>query len=48
MVLSVNIIDNQITRNQLKQMFRIGSTGKMSKIVRTQQDAEKILAENGF
>lgn len=48
MVLSVNIIDNQITRNQLKQMFRIGNTGQMSKIVRTQQDAEKILTESGF
>lgn len=48
MVLSVNIIDNQITKNQLKQMFRIGGTGKMSKIVRTQQDAEKVLAEHGF
>ncbi len=48
MVLSVNIIDNQITKNQLKQMFRIGNTGQISKIVRSQQEADKILAEQGF
>jgi hypothetical protein len=48
MVLSVNIIDNQITKNQLKQMFRIGNTGRISKIVRSQQEADKILAEHGF
>jgi len=48
MVLSVNIIDNQITRNQLKQMFRIGGTGQISKIVRSQQEADKVLAEHGY
>jgi hypothetical protein len=48
MVLSVNVIDNQITKNQLKQMFRIGGTGQISKIVRSQQEADKILAEHGF
>lgn len=47
-VLSVYIIDNQITKSQLKKMFHIGGTGKVSKTVRTWEEAEKILAENGF
>ena len=48
MVLSVNIISNPVTRNQLKKMFNIGETGKISRIVRSQEDAEAILAERGF
>jgi len=48
MVLSVNVIDNQITKNQLKQMFRIGGTGTMSRIVRDLDEGKKILAEHGF
>jgi hypothetical protein len=47
-VLSVYIIDNPITRNQLKKMFHIGGTGKLSKTVRTREEAEKYLIENGF
>ena len=47
-VLSVYVIDNPITRNQLKKMFHIGGTGKLSKTVRTLQEAEKFLTENGF
>jgi hypothetical protein len=48
MILSVNIIDNQITKAQLKKMFQIGGTAQMSKIVRTDADAQKTLAEHGF
>lgn len=48
MVLSVNVIDNKITISQLKKMFDIGGTGDISKIVRSQEDGEKILVENGF
>jgi hypothetical protein len=48
MILSVNIIENPVTRSQLKKMFALGNTGPISEIVRNEQDAEKILAENGF
>ncbi len=48
MTLSINIIDNPITKSQLKKMFSIGGTGKMSKIVRSKEEAEKLLAQNGF
>jgi hypothetical protein len=47
-VLSIYIIDDPITRNQLKKMFQIGSTRKLSKTVRTREEAEKLLVENGF
>jgi hypothetical protein len=47
-VLSVYIIDNPVTRNQLKKMFHHGGTGKISKTVRTREEADKILAEQGF
>ena len=47
-VLSVYIIDNPITRNQLKKMFHLGGTGKLSKTVRTREEAEKFLTDNGF
>jgi 23S rRNA pseudoU1915 N3-methylase RlmH len=48
MVLSVNIIENRVTINQLKKMFAIGGTAGISRIVRTREEAEKILRENGF
>lgn len=48
MVISINIIDNPITKTQLKKMFAIGGTAKISKIVRSREDAERILVENGF
>ena len=48
MVLSVNVIANPITRAQLKKMFAIGNTRKISKIVRTMEEAEAVLAEHGF
>lgn len=47
-VLSIYIIDNPITRNQLKKMMQIGGTSKSSKTVRTMKEAEQILAEYGF
>lgn len=47
-VISVYIIDNPVTRNQLKKMFHIGGTGKISKTVRTREEADKIIAELGF
>jgi hypothetical protein len=48
MVLSVNIIGNQATTNQLKKMFSIGGTADISKIVRTPEEAQKVLAKHGF
>ncbi len=48
MALSVNIIENRVTINQLKKMFAIGGTTGISRIVRTREEAEKILRENGF
>jgi hypothetical protein len=48
MILSVFIIDNPITKAQLKKICAIGGTTKMSKMVRTREDAERILVENGF
>jgi len=48
MALSVNIIENRVTINQLKKMFAIGGTAGISRIVRTREEAEKILLENGF
>jgi hypothetical protein len=47
-VLSVYIIDNPVTRNHLKKMFHIGGTGKISKTVKTREEADKIIAESGF
>jgi len=46
--ISIYIIDNPITRNQLRKMFHIGGTGKSSKTVRTPEEAEKVLREHGF
>ena len=48
MVLSVNIIDNPVTTNYLKKMFSFGATEDISVIVRTPEEAQKILAEHGF
>ncbi len=48
MVLSVNVIENPITLNQLKRMFEHGATAGISKVARTMQEGERILRENGF
>ncbi len=48
MVLSVNIIKNPVTQNQLKRMFSIGGTGEMSKIFKCLSEGDKYLKENGF
>ncbi len=48
MVLSINIIDNPLTINQLKKMFQGGGTSNISRVVKTAQEGEKILRENGF
>ena len=48
MVLSINIIQNPVTIGQLKKMFVIGGTMEMSRLVRSQEEAEKILREEGF
>ncbi|MBN2226524.1 MAG: hypothetical protein JW763_04090 [candidate division Zixibacteria bacterium] len=48
MVLSVNVIENPITLNQLKRMFEHGATAKISRIAKTMQEGERILRENGF
>ncbi len=48
MVLSINIIDNPITRSQLKKMFNIGGTGDISRMVRDRAEAERLLTRNGF
>jgi hypothetical protein len=46
--LAIYVIDNPVTRSQLKKMFSAGDTGTISKIVKTREDAEKILIEHGF
>jgi hypothetical protein len=48
MVLSVNVIDNSITENQLKKMFTMGGTEKISHLFRTMEEADKFLKSNGF
>lgn len=48
MVLSINVIENPITKTQLKKMFTAGGTGPISKLVRSQEDGEKLLTQNGF
>lgn len=48
MVLSVNIIENPVTISQLKKMFTIGGTIGISRLVRSPEEAEKVLKENGF
>jgi len=48
MVLSVNIIDNPITTNYLKKIFSSGATEDISILVRTPEEAQKVLAEHGF
>lgn len=47
-VLAIYIIDDPVKRNQLKKMLSAGGIGSISKTVRTPEEAEKILAENGF
>ncbi|MCK5125886.1 MAG: hypothetical protein KAR42_06490 [candidate division Zixibacteria bacterium] len=46
--LAIYIIDNPVTKNQLKKMFSHGSTGPISKMVKSREEAEKILVEHGF
>ena len=48
MVLSINIIDNPITRRKMKKMFNIGGTGDVSRMVRDRSEAERLLTQNGF
>jgi hypothetical protein len=48
MVHSINIIDNPVTTNQLKKMFRVGGTAGISRIFRDHKQGEKFLIENGF
>lgn len=48
MVLSVNIIDNPITTNYLKKLFSSGATEDISILVRTPEEAQKVLTEHGF
>jgi hypothetical protein len=48
MVLSVNIIDNPITKTQLKKMFTAGGTAGISKLVKSLDEGEKILSQHGF
>jgi hypothetical protein len=48
MVLSVNIIENPITINQLKEMFSLGGTAEMSMIFKTISEGDKFLKDNGF
>jgi hypothetical protein len=48
MVLAINVIDNPLTINQLKKMFQGGGTLEISRMVKTIQEGERILRENGF
>jgi len=48
MVLSVNVIENPITFNQLRRMFEHGGTADISKVVKTLHEGERLLRENGF
>lgn len=45
---AVYVIENPITKNQLKKMFSAGSTKSISKMVRSREEADRILAEYGF
>ncbi|MEZ5360370.1 MAG: hypothetical protein R3F48_16260 [Candidatus Zixiibacteriota bacterium] len=45
---AVYIIENPITKNQLKKMFSAGSTKSISRMVRSPEEADRILAEFGF
>lgn len=48
MVLSVNIIDNPVTLSQLKRMFVLGGTEKISKVFNSVEEADRFLKQNGF
>ncbi|SYZ74141.1 hypothetical protein TRIP_C60411 [Candidatus Zixiibacteriota bacterium] len=48
MILSVNIIENPVTSNQLKKMFVQGGTEEISRMFRTIAEGDKFLRENGF
>lgn len=46
--LAIYVIDNPVTRSQLKKMFSAGNTVTISKTVKTREEAEKILNEHGY
>ncbi len=48
MILSINIIENPVTRGQLKRFFEVGGTGQMSVLVATPEEGERVLKEQGF
>ncbi len=47
-VFSVYVIDNPVTHGQLKKMFKVGHVGQISTVFKTQDEAERFLAQNGF
>ncbi|MCP4567037.1 MAG: hypothetical protein GY841_05590 [FCB group bacterium] len=47
-VLAIYITDKPISKNNLKKMFHIGGTGKISRFARSREDAEKLLRDFGF
>lgn len=46
--LAIYVIDNPITRNQLKKMFKWGKTEPISIMVKDRSEADKILVQHGF
>jgi len=48
MALSIYVIDDPVTLNQLKKMIAIGEIEDINYLVRSLEEAEKILAEHGF
>lgn len=48
MVWSINIIQNAVTFAQLRKMFAIGGTKKISKTFRTRKEGADFLTEQGF
>jgi hypothetical protein len=48
MALAANVIDNPVTRGQLKRMFELGGTADISQIFASIAEADRYLRENGF
>jgi hypothetical protein len=48
MIYSVNIIENPITRSQLKRMFSLGGSENLSLIFTSIKEGDKFLQEKGF
>jgi hypothetical protein len=46
--LSVYIIDNPVTRNQLQRMVESGKAGSITKLFKTFEEGDKFLKNNGF